>query len=123
MSVDDVEPLSRDPLQVGESFSGLKLSRRIGKIRTGDGRRCCDMGPLVTRAHGDLVASYLDAAPADGASLVVDDRTVEPDGEPGGFWLGPSLLDHVTPSMPAHTDEIFGPVLCAHPPTTPRSNW
>jgi malonate-semialdehyde dehydrogenase (acetylating)/methylmalonate-semialdehyde dehydrogenase len=87
------------------------ISARIGKIRTGDGRRGCDMGPLVTRAHRDRVASYLDAGAADGASLVVDGRTVEPDGAPDGFWLGPSLLDHVTPSMSAYTDEIFGPVL------------
>jgi malonate-semialdehyde dehydrogenase (acetylating)/methylmalonate-semialdehyde dehydrogenase len=69
------------------------------------------MGPLVTRAHRDRVASYLDAGAADGASLVVDGRTVEPDGEPDGFWLGPSLLDHVTPSMSVYNDEIFGPVL------------
>jgi malonate-semialdehyde dehydrogenase (acetylating)/methylmalonate-semialdehyde dehydrogenase len=87
------------------------ISARIGKIRTGDGRRDCDMGPLVTRAHRDRVASYLDAGTADGASLVVDGRTVEPDGEPDGFWLGPSLLDHVTPGMSVYTDEIFGPVL------------
>ena len=87
------------------------ISARIGKIRTGDGRRDCDMGPLVTRAHRDRVASYLDAGAADGASLVVDGRTVEPDGEPDGFWLGPSLLDHVTPSMSVYNDEIFGPVL------------
>ncbi len=87
------------------------ITDRIGKIRTGDGRRGCDMGPLVTRTHRDRVASYLDAGTAAGATLVVDGRTVEPDGEPDGFWLGPSLLDHVTPTMSVYTDEIFGPVL------------
>jgi malonate-semialdehyde dehydrogenase (acetylating)/methylmalonate-semialdehyde dehydrogenase len=84
---------------------------RMGRLRTGDGRRGCDMGPLVTQAHRDRVAGYLDIAAADGASVVVDGRDVSPDGEPGGFWLGPSLLDHVEPGMTVYTDEIFGPVL------------
>ena len=69
------------------------------------------MGPLVTEAHRDRVAGYLDTAEADGASVVVDGRTVEPDGEPGGFWLGPSLIDQVRPGTTVYTDEIFGPVL------------
>jgi malonate-semialdehyde dehydrogenase (acetylating)/methylmalonate-semialdehyde dehydrogenase len=88
---------------------------RMGKLRVGDGRhggeRACDMGPLVTREHRDRVASYLDAGAADGARVVVDGRGVDPDGDAGGFWLGPSLVDHVTPGMSVYTDEIFGPVL------------
>jgi malonate-semialdehyde dehydrogenase (acetylating) / methylmalonate-semialdehyde dehydrogenase len=46
-----------------------------------------------------------------GAELVVDGRNVEPDGDPDGFWLGPSLFDRVTPGMTIYRDEIFGPVL------------
>jgi malonate-semialdehyde dehydrogenase (acetylating)/methylmalonate-semialdehyde dehydrogenase len=69
------------------------------------------MGPLVTRAHRDKVASYVDAGVEEGATLVVDGRTVEPAGEGGGFWLGPTLFDHVTPDMSIYTEEIFGPVL------------
>jgi malonate-semialdehyde dehydrogenase (acetylating) / methylmalonate-semialdehyde dehydrogenase len=88
-----------------------KIATRIGKLRIGDGRRGCDMGPLVTEAHRDRVASYLDAGTTAGAALVVDGRPVEPDGEPAGFWLGPSLFDHVSPEMTVYTDEIFGPVL------------
>jgi malonate-semialdehyde dehydrogenase (acetylating) / methylmalonate-semialdehyde dehydrogenase len=87
------------------------IASRIDKLRTGDGRRGCDMGPLVTRAHRDRVASYLDAGTSAGASLVVDGRLVEADGAADGFWLGPSLFDHVTPEMSVYTDEIFGPVL------------
>lgn len=87
------------------------ISSRIGKLRVGDGRRGCDMGPLVTADHRDRVASYLDAGAAAGASLVVDGRAVAVDGEPTGFWLGPSLFDHVTSEMSVYTDEIFGPVL------------
>jgi malonate-semialdehyde dehydrogenase (acetylating)/methylmalonate-semialdehyde dehydrogenase len=88
-----------------------RIRTRMATLRVGDGRRGCDMGPLVTRAHRDKVAGYLDAGVAAGAELVVDGRTVEIDGDPGGFWLGPSLLDHVTPQMSCYTDEIFGPVL------------
>jgi malonate-semialdehyde dehydrogenase (acetylating)/methylmalonate-semialdehyde dehydrogenase len=69
------------------------------------------MGPLVTGTHRDKVASYVDAGVASGADLVVDGRNVEPDGDPEGFWLGPTLFDRVTPEMSIYTDEIFGPVL------------
>jgi malonate-semialdehyde dehydrogenase (acetylating)/methylmalonate-semialdehyde dehydrogenase len=92
-----------------------KIKERMAGLRTGDGRlsgsRSCDMGPLVTGRHRDKVAGYLDAGVAAGASLVVDGRGIAPDGEPGGFWLGPTLFDQVTPSMSIYTDEIFGPVL------------
>ncbi|KAE8765269.1 CoA-acylating methylmalonate-semialdehyde dehydrogenase [Georgenia thermotolerans] len=88
-----------------------KIAERAQGIKTGDGRRSCDMGPLVTRPHRDKVAGYIDAGEAAGATVVVDGRTVEPDGAAGGFWLGPTLLDHVTPEMSVYTDEIFGPVL------------
>ncbi len=88
-----------------------KIAERAEKIRTGDGTRDADMGPLVTKAHRDKVASYIDAGEADGAKIVVDGRAVEADGAEDGFWLGPTLIDHVTAEMSIYTDEIFGPVL------------
>jgi len=88
-----------------------KISQRMGTLRTGDGRRGTDMGPLVTAVHRDKVASYLDSGVADGAELVVDGRDVEVDGAAEGFWLGPSLFDRAGPEMSIYTDEIFGPVL------------
>ncbi|MGZ3141831.1 CoA-acylating methylmalonate-semialdehyde dehydrogenase [Lentzea chajnantorensis] len=69
------------------------------------------MGPLVTGAHRDRVRSYVDAGEAAGASLVVDGRGHAPEGHEDGFWLAPTLFDHVTPGMSVYTDEIFGPVL------------
>ena len=88
-----------------------KITERTQGIKTGDGTRDSDMGPLVTRAHRDKVASYIDAGESDGAKIVVDGRTVAADGGAEGFWLGPTLIDHVTPEMSVYTDEIFGPVL------------
>jgi malonate-semialdehyde dehydrogenase (acetylating) / methylmalonate-semialdehyde dehydrogenase len=88
-----------------------KIRERMTTLRTGDGRRGCDMGPLVTRQHRDKVASYVDAGVEAGAELVVDGRDQDFDGAADGFWLGPTLFDKVTPSMSIYTDEIFGPVL------------
>jgi malonate-semialdehyde dehydrogenase (acetylating)/methylmalonate-semialdehyde dehydrogenase len=88
-----------------------KIAKRIKQIKVGDGRRSCDMGPLVTLQHRDKVASYIDIAHKDGASVVVDGRDVNPDGDAGGFWLGPTLLDKVPLTSAAYKEEIFGPVL------------
>ncbi len=88
-----------------------RIAERTTTLRTGDGRRGADMGPLVTREHRDRVAGYVDAGEEAGAKLVVDGREVTPHGDANGFWLGPTLLDHVQPTMSVYTDEIFGPVL------------
>ncbi|HEV2635469.1 MAG TPA: CoA-acylating methylmalonate-semialdehyde dehydrogenase [Actinocrinis sp.] len=96
-----------------------KIVDRMGRLRVGPGcAATSEMGPLVTGAHRDKVTSYLDAGLKAGARLVVDGRkhpvdSVEATGvdTSGGFWLGPTLFDDVTPQMPIYTDEIFGPVL------------
>jgi malonate-semialdehyde dehydrogenase (acetylating)/methylmalonate-semialdehyde dehydrogenase len=98
-----VEPIADD--LVG------RIASRMAKITVGDGRRDADMGPLVTGAHRDKVAGYLDAGVSDGARLVVDGRDATIDGESDGFWLGPTLFDHVRSDMSVYTDEVFGPVL------------
>jgi len=86
------------------------IKERLPKVKVGDGLDpSSEMGPLVTREHRDKVASYLDSGPAQGATLVADGRDTAPDN--GGFFLGVSLLDDVTPEMDAYRDEIFGPVL------------
>ncbi|MDQ4008447.1 MAG: CoA-acylating methylmalonate-semialdehyde dehydrogenase [Actinomycetota bacterium] len=88
-----------------------KIAERTRALTVGDGRRSCDMGPLVTGPHRDKVAGYLDTGVREGADLVVDGRGHAVDGDDGGFWLGPSLFDRVEPRMSVYTDEIFGPVL------------
>ena len=86
-----------------------RIKSRMAKIVTGDGTKGSDMGPLVTAVHRDKVASYIEAGAKEGATVVVDGRDLKVDGD--GFFLGPTLLDNVTPKMSVYTDEIFGPVL------------
>jgi malonate-semialdehyde dehydrogenase (acetylating)/methylmalonate-semialdehyde dehydrogenase len=93
-----------------------KIKDRVSKLTVGPGNdERSEMGPLVTKVHRDKVASYLDSGVAQGATLEIDGRAhpvigAEEDNA-DGFWLGPSLLDHVTQAMSAYQDEIFGPVL------------
>jgi len=87
------------------------IAERMTRLTVGDGRRGADMGPLVTGPHRDKVTAYVDAGVRAGARLVVDGRDRPVDGDPGGFWLGPTLFDQVTPEMELYRDEIFGPVL------------
>lgn len=83
---------------------------RMGALVIGDGTDAAsEMGPLITREHRDKVASYVTGAAADGATVVVDGTLQRFDTD--GFFVGVSLLDNVTTSMRAYTDEIFGPVL------------
>ncbi|RJL21713.1 CoA-acylating methylmalonate-semialdehyde dehydrogenase [Bailinhaonella thermotolerans] len=84
-----------------------KIATRVRDLRVGTGDS--DMGPLVTREHRDKVASYLDLGVQEGAKLVVDGRESAPEGD--GFWLGPTVFDHVPPGSRLHREEIFGPVL------------
>ena len=88
-----------------------KIVSRMNTLVIGDGRRSCDMGPLVTEVHRDKVASYIDIAIEDGATVVVDGRGIEVDGDANGFWLGPTLIDNVPLTSRVYIDEIFGPVL------------
>ena len=89
-----------------------KLADKAQKLKIGPGMsEGMDMGPLVTRAHRDKVQSYIDAGVDSGATLVVDGRGLSIKGFEEGFFLGPSLFDHVTAAMSIYTDEIFGPVL------------
>ena len=86
------------------------IKQRLPRIKVGDGMDpASEMGPLVTREHRDKVASYIEGAQSQGATVVADGRQTAPDGD--GFFLGVSLLDDVTPEMDAYRDEIFGPVL------------
>ncbi|NNE57820.1 MAG: CoA-acylating methylmalonate-semialdehyde dehydrogenase [Hellea sp.] len=70
-----------------------------------------DYGPVVTAAHKKRVEGMIDLAVEEGAELVVDGRGFELQGYEDGFFVGPTLLDHVKPHMSTYHEEIFGPVL------------
>jgi malonate-semialdehyde dehydrogenase (acetylating)/methylmalonate-semialdehyde dehydrogenase len=87
-----------------------KVADRVATLTIGDGTDpTSEMGPLITREHRDKVASYVSGAAAEGATLVVDGTAQEFPGH--GFFVGVSLIDHVSPGMKVYDDEIFGPVL------------
>jgi malonate-semialdehyde dehydrogenase (acetylating)/methylmalonate-semialdehyde dehydrogenase len=89
-----------------------RLRQRAEQLPVGPGTKGgVEMGPVITGAHRDRVRGYVDAGVKEGATLVVDGRRAEvPEGK-GGFFVGPSLFDHVRPEMSIYRDEIFGPVL------------
>lgn len=92
-----------DPLVEG-------LVEFAGKMNVGpsDGDEAIDMGPVIREDHRQRVASYLDIAGADGATVALDGRR---DFSSQGFLIGPSVVDRVEPTMRVATEEIFGPVL------------
>ncbi len=88
------------------------IAKRLPKVKVGPGSDPeAEMGPLVTKQHRDKVASYLDSAAAQGATVVADGRKHSLYRESDGFFLGASLIDDVRPDMDCYRDEIFGPVL------------
>jgi malonate-semialdehyde dehydrogenase (acetylating)/methylmalonate-semialdehyde dehydrogenase len=90
-----------------------RLLPRIAKLKVGPGTDPdAEMGPLVTRQHWEKVKGYIDLGVEEGAELVADGRGFRPpQGYEGGYFLGPSLFDRVTPDMRIYREEIFGPVL------------
>jgi len=81
------------------------IKQRIPNVKVGDGMDpSSEMGPLITREHRDKVASYIGSE----GEIVVDGRENCPSD---GFFLGATLIDHITPEMKSYQDEIFGPVL------------
>ncbi|MGF1560588.1 MAG: aldehyde dehydrogenase family protein, partial [Geminicoccaceae bacterium] len=82
--------------------------------------RACDRGPVVTQAAKAKILGSSDQGAAEGGRLVVDGRTFRaPQGEEPGFFVGPTLIDKVTPEMTIWKEEIFGPVLSV----TRRENY
>jgi malonate-semialdehyde dehydrogenase (acetylating) / methylmalonate-semialdehyde dehydrogenase len=68
-------------------------------------------GPVVSAAHKDRVERYIEMGVAEGATLKLDGRGLKLQGHEDGFFIGPSIFDHVTPDMQSYKEEIFGPVL------------
>jgi malonate-semialdehyde dehydrogenase (acetylating)/methylmalonate-semialdehyde dehydrogenase len=68
-------------------------------------------GPVVTSEHKARVESWITKCEEEGGKILVDGRNFTPQGLEGGFYVGPTLIDHVTPEMDSYHNEIFGPVL------------
>src|ERR1700730_18521055 len=87
-----------------------KIKERLARLRTGDPSEAgTEVGPLITAESRERIVSYLANAASEGASVVADGRGVVTKGD--GWFLGPSLVDHVRPGMAVHSGELLGPVL------------
>ena len=88
------------------------LSDKALKVKVGSGRDAdSEMGPVVTAAARDRIVGYIDSGDRQGARLAVDGRGLVVPGFENGFFVGPTVIDEVTPEMDVYRDEIFGPVL------------
>ena len=89
-----------------------RLATRALAVRVGPGDAPgVEMGPVITAAARERIVGLIDRGLDEGAVLQVDGRNPEVEGGAGGFFVGPTLFDHVQPSMTIYREEIFGPVL------------
>lgn len=91
-----------------ERLAACARKMRVGRTDTGAD---VDMGPLITRAHAERVRGHIDTAEREGAALAVDGRAARVADAPGGFFVGPTVVDRVRPEMRIAREEVFGPVL------------
>ena len=70
------------------------------------------MGPVISKEHKDKIENYISIGLKEGAQLVEDGRNYNIQGYEKGYFIGPTLFDHVTKNMKIYNEEIFGPVLC-----------
>jgi malonate-semialdehyde dehydrogenase (acetylating)/methylmalonate-semialdehyde dehydrogenase len=88
------------------------ISKKATEVRVGPGRDAAsEMGPVVTAAARDRIVSLIGSGAQQGARLTVDGRGYQVDGHEDGFWVGPTVIDRVTPDMDVYREEVFGPVL------------
>jgi malonate-semialdehyde dehydrogenase (acetylating)/methylmalonate-semialdehyde dehydrogenase len=88
------------------------LRQKAATVKVGPGRdESSEMGPVITPEARERIIGYIRSGQEQGATLVVDGRGLVVDGHEDGFFVGPTVLDHVTAEMDAYRDEIFGPVL------------
>ncbi len=101
-------------IAVGDVYEPLrdKLVEAAAAIKVGDGLdQTVQMGPVVSRKSLDRILGYIESGVKEGADLLLDGRNVKVEGNPGGFFVGPTIFDNVTPDMTIAKEEIFGPVL------------
>jgi malonate-semialdehyde dehydrogenase (acetylating) / methylmalonate-semialdehyde dehydrogenase len=98
---------------VGDAHEQLigPLADATRGLRVGDGLdESSDVGPVISCAARDRIRGWIERGAADGAQVIVDGRQLEGAGE-GGSYVGPTIVDEVTPEMDLAREEVFGPVL------------
>jgi malonate-semialdehyde dehydrogenase (acetylating)/methylmalonate-semialdehyde dehydrogenase len=98
---------------VGEAYRPVRdrLLARAQALQVGYGLEPgVDLGPVITARHRQRVADFITGGERDGAKLLLDGRQARVERYPRGHWIGPSILEDVTPDMPVGREEIFGPV-------------
>lgn len=89
-----------------------KLIPRVQALKVGPYTQAgAEMGPVITADAQKRILGLIDKGEAEGATVAVDGRGLQVEGHPSGFWVGGTLLDHVTTDMQVYQQEIFGPVL------------
>ena len=89
------------------------LKKNASALKIGPSHdKTSELGPVVTEGHRQFVLGWIEKGLKEGATLVLDGRNVTVKGYEKGFYLGPTILDHVTPDMTIGDQEVFGPVLC-----------
>ncbi len=89
-------------------LSASAARMRVGRTDTGAD---IDMGPLITQQHAERVRAHIDTAARDGAAVALDGRATRVADAPNGFFVGPTIVDHIRPNMRIAAEEVFGPVL------------
>ena len=90
-----------------------KLKDRVAALKVGHSfEQESDFGPVVSADARERIEGYIQAGADSGATLLADGRGLSVPGHEDGFWVGPTLFDHVTTDMAIYRNEIFGPVLC-----------
>lgn len=91
-----------------ETLVGLCRELKIGPAYD----KTSVLGPIVNADHRDSIVEWIEKGVAEGAKLLLDGRGAAVEGFEGGYYLGPTVFDHVEPGMSVGDREIFGPVLC-----------
>lgn len=97
---------------IADKLTGL-LVKYAKELKIGPAYdRTSTLGPVISSSHKEWVLNWIGKGISEGAKLVLDGRDVKVDGNEGGYYIGPTIFDHVTSGMTVGDDEIFGPVLC-----------
>lgn len=90
-----------------------QIVERAERLRVGPAYdRLAELGPVVNAGHRESILQWIETGIREGARLVLDGRGVKVEGYEKGFYVGPTIFDHVKPGMTVGEREIFGPVLC-----------